>query len=117
MAPVYSSITGSSSRRNTSQPCGSESVSSSLSSSLKSSYEDTGTYLSASVSSVSSVDFDSFDNTSYHCTSASTTPWSKLDPSLAIGFYCRTLADFEELCVTIKKVSALAIPFNPHHRS
>ena len=47
---------------------------------------------------------DSFDNRSFHCTSPSKTAFTKLDPSLAIGFYCDTINDFDKLCEHIKMV-------------
>ena len=51
------------------------------------------------------VDVRSFDNSSFHCTSPSKTSFTKLDPSLAIGFYCRTLASLNELCDLIQDMS------------
>ncbi len=59
----------------------------------------------SSLSSINSNDSELFDNTSFHCASPSKTAFSKLDPSVAIGFYCQTLKDFDELCHYVKNVA------------
>jgi len=64
---------------------------SSLSSS-KQSYEDT------------TIDSELFDNSTFHCENPSKTPFTKLDPSLAIGFLCSSLDDLERLCALTKIV-------------
>lgn len=51
-----------------------------------------------------SSDYEVFENSSYHCENPSMTPFNKLDPSLAIGFYCATLKDLNNLCEFVKKV-------------
>ena len=84
------------------------SLASSLSS--KCSYEDaavTAANLSSSITSNSSDSpiFENFDNSSYHCANPSTVSFTKLDPSLAIGFYCKNLKDLDDLCDLIKKTS------------
>lgn len=52
-------------------------------------------------------DYEVFENASYHCENPSKTPFSKLDPSLAIGFYCSTLKDVNNLCEYVKKTPSL----------
>lgn len=59
----------------------------------------------SSLSSINSNDCDLFDNSSFHCASPSKTSFAKLDPSLALGFYCRTLGDFQFLCDTVQQVN------------
>jgi cysteine protease ATG4 len=58
----------------------------------------------SSISSINSNDSELFDNSSFHCASPSKTAFSKLDPSLAIGFYCKSLKEFDDLCDTVRKV-------------
>ncbi|XP_071839278.1 cysteine protease ATG4B-like isoform X2 [Apostichopus japonicus] len=53
------------------------------------------------------VDFDQWGHIadeSYHCASVSTMLISSLDPSIALGFYCRTEAEFEDWCHRIQCV-------------
>ncbi|CAL9068443.1 cysteine protease ATG4B isoform X1 [Musa acuminata AAA Group] len=38
------------------------------------------------------------DCTSYHCSTVRHLPFDMIDPSLAIGFYCRDKGDFEDFC-------------------
>ncbi|CAA6666592.1 unnamed protein product [Spirodela intermedia] len=38
------------------------------------------------------------DTSSYHCSTVRQLPLDQLDPSLAIGFYCRDRGDFEDFC-------------------
>lgn len=38
------------------------------------------------------------DVSSYHCSVLKKMPLSAIDPSLALGFYCRDRGDFEDLC-------------------
>ncbi|XP_078442364.1 cysteine protease ATG4-like [Wolffia australiana] len=38
------------------------------------------------------------DTSSYHCSTMRQLPLDQLDPSLAIGFYCRDRGDFEDFC-------------------
>ncbi|ELT88258.1 hypothetical protein CAPTEDRAFT_225251 [Capitella teleta] len=40
---------------------------------------------------------------SYHCSYSCRMPVSYLDPSVAVGFFCQTEADFEDLCQCIRK--------------
>ena len=54
---------------------------------------------------ISSSDYENFENSSYHCENPSKIPFNKLDPSLAIGFYCAALVDLNNLCEFVKKVS------------
>lgn len=42
---------------------------------------------------------------SYHCTAPGKTLFTKLDPSLAIGFYCKTYDEFEKFCTFVENVS------------
>ncbi|KAF3557704.1 hypothetical protein F2Q69_00010617 [Brassica cretica] len=39
------------------------------------------------------------DTSSYHCNVLRYVPLESLDPSLALGFYCRDKADFDDLCL------------------
>ncbi len=48
--------------------------------------------------------YEIFENSTYHCENPSKIPFNKLDPSLAIGFYCATLLDLNNLCEFVKKV-------------
>lgn len=38
------------------------------------------------------------DTSSYHCSNVKRMPLSAIDPSLALGFYCRNQEDFRDLC-------------------
>jgi len=38
------------------------------------------------------------DTSSYHCSAVRRLPLDSIDPSLAIGFYCRDRAEFDDLC-------------------
>uniref|UniRef100_A0A7M5X195 Cysteine protease n=1 Tax=Clytia hemisphaerica TaxID=252671 RepID=A0A7M5X195_9CNID len=42
---------------------------------------------------------------SFHCQYPKKMSFEKMDPSCAIGFYCRTRADFENFCQEAKQVS------------
>lgn len=44
-----------------------------------------------------------FTNDTYHCRAPQKIHFSDVDPSLAIGFYCRTKQEFEHWCATITK--------------
>eukprot|EP00245_Coleochaete_scutata_P011744 TRINITY_DN4429_c0_g1_i1.p1 TRINITY_DN4429_c0_g1~~TRINITY_DN4429_c0_g1_i1.p1 ORF type:complete len:215 (+),score=33.81 TRINITY_DN4429_c0_g1_i1:98-646(+) len=52
-----------------------------------------------------SVDDPEADTSSYHCSTVKRIPLETIDPSLALGFYCSTRVDFEDLC---KRATALA---------
>ena len=67
-------------------------------------HSDLSSSSASSLSSINSNDSDLFDNSSFHCASPSKTRFAKLDPSLAVGFYCATLKDFNDLCDVVKKV-------------
>jgi hypothetical protein len=71
-------------------------------SSSKHSYDDS-CLTSSSVSNSSECDL--IDNSSFHCGTPSKVAFSKLDPSIAIGFYCRTLNDLNRLCDLVKETS------------
>jgi cysteine protease ATG4 len=45
-----------------------------------------------------SIPNEYFDNTSFHCSTPNKISFLKIDPSLAIGFYCATRQDFDDLC-------------------
>ena len=75
-----------------------------LSASLTSKHSYDDTCLTTSSMS-SSSDFDLFDNSSFHCGNPSKVAFTKLDPSIAIGFYCKTLSDLNELCDLVKETS------------
>eukprot|EP00897_Mesotaenium_endlicherianum_P007420 jgi/Mesen1/6706/ME000344S05990 len=47
----------------------------------------------------------SIDTSSYHCSAVRRVPFEALDPSLALGFYCRTEGDFEDLCSRASKLA------------
>eukprot|EP00697_Spironema_sp_BW2_P015264 gnl/Spiro4/6037_TR3096_c0_g1_i1.p1 gnl/Spiro4/6037_TR3096_c0_g1~~gnl/Spiro4/6037_TR3096_c0_g1_i1.p1 ORF type:complete len:424 (+),score=98.36 gnl/Spiro4/6037_TR3096_c0_g1_i1:97-1368(+) len=40
-----------------------------------------------------------FSSVTYHCTTVRKMQISAIDPSLALGFYCRSRSDFEDFCV------------------
>jgi len=50
-----------------------------------------------------------FKADSYHCAIPKKAHVSEIDPSLALAFYCRTKADFEEFCTHSKEL-------NSHHK-
>jgi len=62
--------------------------------------------LSTSFSLSSWSDYETFDNTSFHCTKPNKAPFNKLDPSLAIGFLCRSLNDLNRLYDFAKNTSS-----------
>ncbi|MCD7459847.1 Cysteine protease atg4a [Datura stramonium] len=39
------------------------------------------------------------DTSSYHCNTVRHFPLDSIDPSLAIGFYCRDKSDFDDFCI------------------
>ena len=80
-------------------------LSTSLSS--KHSYDDT-CLTSSSISN--SSDYDFFDNSSFHCANPSKIAFTKLDPSIAIGFYCRNRDDLDTLCDMVKNKSDQIYP-------
>ncbi|WOL13340.1 cysteine protease ATG4B isoform X1 [Canna indica] len=45
------------------------------------------------------------DTSSYHCSMVRHLPLDTIDPSLAIGFYCRDKEDFEDLCTRASKLA------------
>lgn len=45
-----------------------------------------------------------FSNATYHCRAPQKIHISEVDPSLAVGFYCKDRQDFEQFCVAIKKL-------------
>nr|AWV66667.1 cysteine protease ATG4-like-2 [Brachionus plicatilis] len=47
----------------------------------------------------------SFDNKSFHCSNAGYVSFSKLDPSVALGFYFKNLDEFNEFCEVVQKNS------------
>ncbi|XP_043721606.1 cysteine protease ATG4-like [Telopea speciosissima] len=46
------------------------------------------------------------DTSSYHCSVIRQFPLDMIDPSLAIGFYCRDKGDFDDFCVRATKLAA-----------
>lgn len=54
----------------------------------------------------SSSDLEVFDNSSFHCENPSKTPFSKLDPSLAIGFLCSSMNDLNNLCDFAQEIAS-----------
>ncbi|KAJ0258496.1 Cysteine protease ATG4b [Hirschfeldia incana] len=48
---------------------------------------------------------DVVDTSSYHCNVLRYVPLESLDPSLALGFYCRDKADFDDLCLRASKLA------------
>ncbi|WZY91687.1 cysteine protease ATG4a isoform X1 [Brassica napus] len=64
--------------------------------------EDNGFYLDPhdvqQVVTVNKETLDVVDTSSYHCNVLRYVPLESLDPSLALGFYCRDKADFDDLC-------------------
>ncbi|KAI3905069.1 hypothetical protein MKX01_017315 [Papaver californicum] len=45
------------------------------------------------------------DTTSYHCSVVRNLPLDMIDPSLAIGFYCRDKDDFNDFCARASKLA------------
>lgn len=45
------------------------------------------------------------DTSSYHCNVLRYVPLESLDPSLALGFYCRDKCDFDDLCLRASKLA------------
>ncbi|KAL9255638.1 Cysteine protease ATG4-like protein [Drosera capensis] len=45
------------------------------------------------------------DTTSYHCNVVHNLPLDSIDPSLAIGFYCRDKDDFDDFCLRASKLA------------
>jgi cysteine protease ATG4 len=45
-----------------------------------------------------------FSNETYHCRAPQKIHLSEVDPSLAVGFYCRDREDFEQFCVVVKQL-------------
>lgn len=48
---------------------------------------------------------EDFSDESYHCSIPPKIPFLNIDPSLAMGFYCRNKIEFEDLCSRIKELS------------
>ncbi|KAI3733800.1 hypothetical protein L6452_13256 [Arctium lappa] len=46
------------------------------------------------------------DNSSYHCNVIRQIPLESIDPSLAIGFYCRDKEDFDDFCLRASELAA-----------
>jgi len=80
----------------------SSSIISSSSSHSSLSYDESGT-----------LDYELFDNSTFHCENPSKTPFTKLDPSLAIGFLCSTLDDLNKLCERTRMVGLIISPISP----
>ncbi|KAL7053512.1 hypothetical protein AAHC03_027064 [Spirometra sp. Aus1] len=75
-------------------------------------------------SSEANLDCATLDG-SFHCETPVRMPFQRLDPSLAVGFVCRTEADFDSLCASLRREvlvsaspSSLALPvlFEIHER-
>jgi len=49
-------------------------------------------------------------NQSFHCHTVSSMPASEIDPSLAIGFYCRNREDVEEFWTEARMLSEMSFP-------
>ncbi|CAG7866018.1 unnamed protein product [Brassica rapa] len=45
------------------------------------------------------------DTSSYHCNTVHYVPLESLDPSLALGFYCRDKDDFDDFCIRATKLA------------
>ncbi|KAF8110768.1 hypothetical protein N665_0079s0082 [Sinapis alba] len=45
------------------------------------------------------------DTSSYHCNAVRYVPLDSLDPSLALGFYCRNKDDFDDFCMRATKLA------------
>jgi len=43
-----------------------------------------------------------FDDSTYHCTNPHLMPFTQLDPSLAVGFFCATRQQFNDFCDKVK---------------
>ncbi|KAI8883618.1 hypothetical protein K501DRAFT_184017 [Backusella circina FSU 941] len=50
------------------------------------------------------------DFTTYHCTVPRKIHISNLDPSMMLGFFCRTRGDFDALCLQLEKISKKYTP-------
>ncbi|GJP86171.1 hypothetical protein CLOP_g16230 [Closterium sp. NIES-67] len=48
------------------------------------------------------------DTSSYHCNTIRHMPLSAIDSSLALGFYCATQADFDDLCDRMRQLAQLS---------
>ncbi|PRQ23227.1 putative peptidase C54 [Rosa chinensis] len=57
------------------------------------------------VVNLSSNDLDSDATSSYHCNVIRHIPLDTIDPSLAIGFYCRDKDDFDDFCLRASKLA------------
>lgn len=53
---------------------------------------------------VESENYYNIPDESFHCAYPSFMNFSELDPSVALGFYCHTEADFDDLCLAIKEM-------------
>eukprot|EP01114_Cavostelium_apophysatum_P015951 TRINITY_DN4453_c0_g1_i1.p1 TRINITY_DN4453_c0_g1~~TRINITY_DN4453_c0_g1_i1.p1 ORF type:complete len:496 (+),score=70.04 TRINITY_DN4453_c0_g1_i1:179-1666(+) len=51
-----------------------------------------------------------FQVEAHHCQSPQKMPFPNIDPSIAVGFYCRTAAEFDQLCANLKSLSELGDP-------
>ncbi|CAH8392140.1 unnamed protein product [Eruca vesicaria subsp. sativa] len=70
--------------------------------------EDNGFYLDPhDVQQVVTVNKETIDvdTSSYHCNVLRYVPLESLDPSLALGFYCRDKCDFDDLCLRATKLA------------
>ncbi|EIE27123.1 peptidase C54 [Coccomyxa subellipsoidea C-169] len=57
---------------------------------------------------VQEVASEAADLDTYFCSSLRLMPLANIDPSLAIGFYCSSLSDFEDLCGRLRTLEAEA---------
>ena len=46
-----------------------------------------------------------YDTSSYHSETVNKIEFSKLEPNMAIGFFCSSLEDLNDLCEFVKKVT------------
>ncbi|KAG2258575.1 hypothetical protein Bca4012_021754 [Brassica carinata] len=70
--------------------------------------EDKGFYLDPhDVQQVVTVNTETqdVDTSSYHCNTVRYVPLDSLDPSLALGFYCRNKDDFDDFCIRATKLA------------
>lgn len=58
-------------------------------------------------SNVPLSDNELFENKSFHCANAGRILFTKLDPSIAIGFYIKSLNELNSFCDLVKKVQIL----------